>query len=196
MWPYLRTSNDSLGRAIALPTILRKLPFHEAATTLRIPGGPAVAVKHHQIVLWVSITRPGLPEFPPGARRLPAVLDTGFNGTFLLGEQQLVDWAALTLAELQWVGTLTADGQTIPLREADVWIHPNIPGFRDLLADRTPFRLELPGGIAVWPAALPGARRLPLLGVAGLRRADLLVLLDCRKCQVWMRTPRRWWLFW
>src|SRR5205807_585504 len=75
--------------------------------------------------------------------------------------------------------------QTIPLREADVWIHPNVPGFRDQLANRAPFRLELPGGIAVWPAALPGARRLPLLGVAGLRRADLQVFLDCHKCQVW-----------
>ena len=88
-----------------MPAILRKLPFYEAETTLRIPGGPVVPIKHHQIVLWVSVTRPGLSQFPPNARRLP------------------------------------------------------------------------------------------LLGMLGLRRADLQVFLDCRKCQVWMRTPRRFWLF-
>ena len=83
----------------------------------------------------------------------------------------------------------------IPLRDANVWIHPNQAGFRDRFASGQPFRVELDTGIAVWPARLPGAPRLPLLGIRALRRADLRVWIDCRKCQVWMSTRRGFWFF-
>jgi len=178
-----------------VPTILRKLPFYEEQTTLRVPGGPAVAIKHHQIVVWVSLTRPGLSQLPVEARRFPAVLDTGFNGNFLIAEQQVVEWAGIAPQEFQWINFLVADGQPIALRDADVWIHPNQPGFRDQLSAGRPFRLELHDGIGVWPSAIPGARRLPLLGLLGLRRADLQAFLDCWRCRVWLRTPKRFWFF-
>ena len=56
----------------AVPTILQKLPFYEDQRNLRVPGGPVVIIKHHQIVIWVSITQAGLREFPvdnPGQPR-------------------------------------------------------------------------------------------------------------------------------
>jgi hypothetical protein len=176
-----------------VPTILRRLPFFEQPTTLHIPGGPAVAINHHQIIIWVSITPAGVRALPADARRFPAVLDTGFNDNFVIAEQQAVRWAGVVLEELPVLDVMRASGQRVPLRDADVWIHPNQPGERDHRAPRPPFRLELKTGIGVWPAGTPGARRLPLLSLRGLRRADLQVWIDCRTCHVWLRTPRRFW---
>jgi hypothetical protein len=97
--------------------------------------------------------------------------------------------------EFPWIDTLKVEGQTIPLRDADVWIHLNRPGFRDQFAPQPPFRLELRGGIAVWPTAVPGGRRLPLLGILALRRAGLQVAIDFHTGYLWMRTHRRFWWF-
>jgi hypothetical protein len=187
--------NRSSGKRPDVPTILRKLPFYEDQRTLRVPGGPAVTIKHHQIILWVSVTRPHAPGLPVNAGRFPAVLDTGFNDNFLLQEEHLVRWAGLAPQDLPQVDFLAAAGQRIPLHDADVWLHPNRPGFRDQFSGAPPFCLELDSGIGVWPSGLPGARRLPLLRLRGLRRADLQLWIDCQKCQVWLRTPRRFWFF-
>ena len=175
--------------------ILRKLPFYEGPTTLRIPGGPVVAVKHHQIIFWVSVTSSGLARPPVNVPRLPVVFDTGFNDTFLITERQLVEWARVQPGELPWIDVLKAEGRPIPLRDAEVWIHPNLPGFRDQFAPQLLFRLELRRGIGVWPSAVPGGRRLPLLGIRGLRPAGLQVAVDFQTCHLWMRTPRRFWGF-
>jgi hypothetical protein len=178
-----------------MPTILDRLPFYPGPTTVSIPGGPVVPILHDQIVLWVSITRSGMRELPPHARRLPAVLDTGFNSCFLIRQHHLLNWAGLTPAELPWLGSLAADAGAIPLRDADVWIHPNLPGHRDLFSGRPAHRLETPNGIAVWPTGTPGTHRLPLLGVEAIRLTGLEVIVNGRKCHVTMRTPRRFWFF-
>jgi hypothetical protein len=172
-----------------VPTILRRLPFFPTPTTLRIPGGAAVSIKHHQIVLWVSITRREASTLAPQANRFPAVFDTGFNDNFLIQEQQFVNWAGVTPSDLPLVDYLSADGRRVPLRDANVWIHPNQPGFRDQPSGGEPFCFELDSGIAVWPTALPGARRLPLLGLRGVLRAGLQIAIDGRKRMVSMRTP-------
>jgi hypothetical protein len=175
--------------------ILRDLPFFEEPTSLSLPGGTVVGIKHHQIVLWVSVTRPGVAVLPGNARRFPAVLDIGFNDNFLIPERQLLTWAGLDPAGMPVVDHLLADGRPIPLREATVWIHPNRPGLRDAFTGAPPFCLELDTGIGLWPTGVPGARRLPLLGLRGLRQGDLQLAIDCRRCRVGMRTPRRSWFF-
>jgi hypothetical protein len=38
-----------------MPTILRRLPFYHDSSTLRIPNGPAVEIKHHQIIVWCPL---------------------------------------------------------------------------------------------------------------------------------------------
>jgi hypothetical protein len=76
-----------------VPTILRELPFYPEPTSLRLPGGGTIPVKHDQIIVWVSITRPQAPDLPADALRFPAVLDTGFNDNFLIREEQLTAWA-------------------------------------------------------------------------------------------------------
>jgi hypothetical protein len=161
---------------------------------LRVPGGPVVTIKHHQIIVWVSITEAGLPEFPPDARRLPAVLDTGFNDTFLIQEQHFTARAGLSPQDFEVLDFLSVYGRNVPLLDADVWLHRNQPGHRDWLSSQPPFRLELNSGIGVCPV-LANAPRLPLLGILGLRRADLQCFIDCQGCRVSLRTPRRFWFF-
>jgi hypothetical protein len=66
---------------------------------------------------------------------------------------------------------------TIAKYEADLWVHPNLPGSRDP-APGPSVRLELPDGIAVWPDQVPGGRRLPLLGLRALRWLGLRLSVD------------------
>ncbi|MBI3410980.1 MAG: hypothetical protein HY040_21820 [Planctomycetes bacterium] len=112
-------------------------------------------------------------KFPTDAPLVPAVLDPGFNGTFLISQRQFEEWAGLQVRDAPWIDVLSVEGRLIPLRDADVWIHRNRPGSRDPAPGSVPFRLELPEGVAVWPTAIPGARRLPLLGMRALRQAGL-----------------------
>jgi len=173
--------------------ILRKVPIADRPGTLTLPGGAAVSIKSDQLIVWASVTRSGLSHFPSAAPKFPAVLDTGFNHTFLMGGRHLEDWAALKPKDLTWLDLLTADGQAIPLRDADVWIHPNQPHSREPLPGVSPFRLELPEGIGVWPAAIPGSRRLPLLGSRALRRGGLHLHLN--GCAGWFSMNTNRWLW-
>ena len=80
--------------------LIESLPFSDDEGSARIPNGPVVPIGHNQIILWVSITlrRPPFDAegiIPPGTRRFPAVLDTGYNDGFLLNERHLQDWALL-----------------------------------------------------------------------------------------------------
>ena len=79
------------------------------------------------------------------------------------------------------------------MHAANVWLHSNVPGKRDELADAPPFCLELYPGIGIAAAGMRASPRLPLLGLRGLDRADLEVLMRHRR--VTIRTPRRFWFF-
>lgn len=180
-----------------MAAILRRLPITDAPIKLALPGGTFIDSKNDQIVLWVSGTRPGLGELPKGAPRFPAVLDTGFNSSFLVGQKHLEDWAGLKVRDLTWFDYLVADGQPIPLRDAEVWLHPNRPRTLDPDAQAMPFRLEIATGIAVWPTAIPGSRRLPLLGMRALRSAGLQCHIDGGKGLVTLTSGRSWsWFGW
>jgi hypothetical protein len=173
--------------------IVKKHPIFSEPRTLPLPGGGTVAIKGDQLILWASITPSGLPDFPASAPRFPVILDTGFNHTFLLGERHLEEWGGLKSRDLTWIDLLTADGQPIPLRDADLWLHPNQPHTDIPILGAAPFRLELPEGIAVWPSALPGSRRLPLLGTRALRRGRLHADLNFR--DGWFSIYTRRWLW-
>jgi hypothetical protein len=146
-----------------LAAILHKLPITDRPARLALPDSRWIEAKADQIIVWVSVVGPGLAELPAAARRFPA--DTGFNNTFLIGELQLEQWAGVNVKELTWSGKLIAEGHSLPLRDADVWIHPNEPHSHNPHPDRSACRLEIPLGIAVWPATIPGSRRLPLIGL-------------------------------
>ncbi len=173
-----------------MPTILRRLPFFVDGTSVRIPDGPAVAIKHHQIVIWVGLGPVGDPVPPDEINRFPALLDTGFNGNFLLREDHLLEWAKTTIPESNYnlIGTTIIHGELVPMFEADLWIFGNVPGFRDQVAEVPIFRMEFNGGIALCPSHMTRLR-LPLLGLVALRKNRLRLMLNAERKHLSMRGP-------
>lgn len=173
--------------------ILRNLPFFEDQRTVRIPEGPVVTLKHHQIMVWVSLTPSELATPPTPLPRFPAILDTGFNDTFLMQEAHLRSWAGLAPDDVTVLDFITVSGRELPLLDADVWIHPNSPGHRDQISRGVPFRLELSTGIGLTPFSM-STPRLPLLGMLALRRAKLHLHVDFESCHISLHSPRRFWI--
>jgi hypothetical protein len=175
-----------------MPNILRRLPFYAEATTLRIPNGPAIQIQHDQIAVWVSIGRVAQTGSPTASQRFPALIDLGFNGSFLLREDHVNQWAKIQLGEenFPFLDSYRAYGDDIAIFAGDVWLYPNIPGFRDQFAITLPLRLDLIKGIAVAPASMTQFR-LPLLGVSALRKNRLRLLVNGEKRYISLRTPFR-----
>jgi hypothetical protein len=150
-----------------MAVILRKLPFFDRFTTIEVHGRP-YRVFPYQIVLWVSLGPVGRRELEPRTPRFPAILDTGFTDNFLIHRQQLGEFAGLEAESFRRYGEdLRAHGRQIPIHTANLWLHPNQKGERDVIANTTPLLLELHRGIGVCgdPDHYP---RLPLLGVRAL----------------------------
>jgi hypothetical protein len=176
-----------------VPTILHGLPYFNRRTTLFVRGREEF-VKPTQIIVWASIADTGSDEFAPATPRFPAILDIGLNHNLAIQEEHLTRWAGLDPRWLSQLYNVTIKGETVPIREAEVWLHPNRPGERDQFADRPPFRLRLEEGIAVYPRGMLAAPRLPLLGLRALEWSKLHLSVDCDHRRVWLRTRRRLWL--
>lgn len=163
--------------------VLRQLPFRDVAQTLEV-AGEQVIVRGYQITVWVSLSSADTLE--KGARRFPAVLDTGHTHNFSIRANQLLLWAGLRLDELQELGSILVNRDEVPLKAAQLWIHRNRPGTTELLP--RPFRLEVPQGVVVYPSGTAAAPRLPLLGLRGLVRSKLRLSIDGDKMSVSLRT--------
>lgn len=177
-----------------MPTVIHKLPFFSEPNPVEFQGR-RIAVVSDQIILWVSIARMGLPDLPRNALRFPAVLDIGFNHSFLIQQDHLVRWAGFGPSHFRTIGSLPVRGRDVPLLNANVWLHQNRPGKRDEFSDQQPYCLELDRGIAVCPAEMGDYPRLPLLGLRAIRWGNLHVAVDGHKRHVTIRTPRRFWIF-
>jgi hypothetical protein len=176
-----------------MPVIIRQLPLSDSRTTLPVPGG-SVSLKPLQIPLSVSLTSEDQPSFRPGTPRFPALLDTGFNGTVVLQEQHLNQWAGLRREQLVRVSEMTVHGHRVPVYAAQLWLHANVPGAREDSAEGRPFGIRLYPGIAVCPRGL-SQRRLPLLGLRTLLLGDLQVSFRWSALRFSLRTTPWWhWL--
>jgi hypothetical protein len=177
-----------------MPTLLRRLPFFDRVTTVQIRG------QNHrllplQIVVWVSLGPKALRDLDPRTPRFPAVLDPAFTDGFLIHMQHLRQFAGLQPEHLRPHGeSLRTPDRLIPLHAANVWLHRNAPGRRDEFVAAAPFLLELPRGIGI-TSGTDSYPRLPLLGARALRAARLNVSIDYLRCQISVRTLRRFWLF-
>jgi hypothetical protein len=136
-----------------VPTILRRLPYFERQTTVRMRGREE-AVKPTQIIIWASIMPIDQRELDPVTPRFPVVLDTGFSHNFAIQEEHLNRWAGLDPRYLRKLRDIRIKGDVVPLHEAEVWLLPNHPGERDRLAARPSFRLQLESGIAIYPRGM------------------------------------------
>jgi len=180
-----------------MPPVLRALPYFDHRTTIAF-GGRTVDVVPFQIALWVSVARPAESAPAPNARRFPAVLDTGFSGTFAITPAQLREWAGI-----EWSSLLIEPGpellyQNVPVphRRANLWVYPNQYGWRDVFDPiMPPYRLELNRGIAVFgngecvgvtaTRTLTGPR-VPLLGLRALSDNPVALQLDPPNRHVWL----------
>jgi hypothetical protein len=182
-----------------VPFLLRNLPFFEQNTLLSRPDGPPLLGEdgqplfsfHDQIVFWASLAPSRQVSLPSSSPLIPVVIDTGFNDALLLRETQLVHWGLLEPRSLRrGQRALQIHHQlSIPKYEIDLWIHPNQPGERDRLAGSAAVRIELPDGVPIWPAAVPGGKRLPLLGTRALAEAGLLFSVEGGKRPVQLELP-------
>ena len=175
--------------AANMPSIVRRLPFYANTTTLRIPDGPAVEIFHDQIVVWASIARGGESELPASSQRFPALIDLGYNGFFLLREDHLSQWLRTQFEEekFPFLGSYQKYGEAIATFAGSVWLHPNVPGFRDQIGPDPPFRLDK-GEIAVCSASATRFR-LPLIGMGVLRKNNLRLLVNGEKKYITLRAP-------
>jgi hypothetical protein len=167
-------------------SILRQLPNFPTETTALAPDGEVI-VRSYQIIVWVSLSLQSTMVLKPSAPRFPAILDIGNNHNFAIQEDHLHRWTGFTLATLVVKGRIQVAGNVVPLLAANVWIHPNEPRKRDELAVPA-YCLELEEGIAVYPAGLAGAPRLPLLGLRAIVRNGLHLTVNGKKCQVSLRS--------
>jgi hypothetical protein len=174
-----------------MPTILDRLPISTRDDFLFV-GQERVAIKAFEIATWVSLgIRRGGP-FSPAAPRFPALIDTAHTHFFAIQEKHLRRWAQLRPEELRIQGQVRQGGRTLQLHAAVLWVFPNVPGQRDDLQDRPPFRLELARGIAVYPDEFRFPR-LPLIGLRTLLENRLVTTIDGTRRQMTVRTPPRWW---
>lgn len=155
-----------------------------------VPGG-RITILPYQLVLSVSITTQHEKTLHPRAARFPALLDTGFNKTFLIQEEHLNQWAGLRRAHFVQAEEMTVHGKKAPIYRADIWLHPNIPGGRADAQGRLPFRIRLEPGLAVSPRGL-AEPRLPLIGLQALFLGDLQMSFRWRKFLFSLRTTP-WW---
>jgi hypothetical protein len=172
---------------------LRRLPFFDQPTRVTVQG-QEIPVKANQIIMWVSLENKSR-ALRLNARRFPVIIDIGHSHNFSISEHHLLAWAGFHLSALPRIGHIRQAGQSLPLVGLNVWLQPNEPGLRDDPSNRPAFGIELDGGISVYPRGAPNAPRLPLLGLRALRRAELLLTVDCQRCRVDLRTPRRFWFF-
>jgi hypothetical protein len=150
-------------------------PIPETTARVATPDGTA-EVMPYQIVVMVSIAAKTVMELLSDALRFPAVLDTGNNHNFAIRQEQFARWTGLKLPKR---GLVNVGGTTIPLHAANVWIHPD---------SGDPFRLRMEEGIAVYPPDVANPARLPILGLRGLVRNGLMIVIDGKKRELTIST--------
>jgi hypothetical protein len=167
--------------------ILSRLPFLEVHSVVSTPDGIA-EVKPYQIIVMVTITAQEIVKLEPGVPGIPAILDTGNNHNLAIRRDQLDRW--LTLREPERSRIRVGDAR-VPLVPANVWIHPNQPGKREA-SGRSPFKLEVKEGIAVYPPEVANPARLPILGLRGIVRSGLKLVIDGKRREMSLKTAG-WW---
>lgn len=165
--------------------ILSRLPYQTTSSASNVHGED-FAVKAYQIVVRISVSARQMLDLDSRIPDFPAVLDTGNNYHFAIGESQLTRWAGIQLSSLPRVGTISERGKRIPLHAARLWLHPNIPQQAEAEGSE-PFQLKIDEGIAVYPDQL--APRLPVLGLRALTTNRLQLILDADNRLVHLRSP-------
>jgi hypothetical protein len=170
--------------------ILDRLPIPEVEA-MTFVGQEMVPIYALEIVVWVSLTSRDVFD-PSRLPRFPALLDTAHTHNFSIQEEHLTRWAGLSPDGLSLgVGEVRHRGSHLPLRAAKLWLHSNVPGHWDRIANRPPFRVLAPEGVLVYPAG-SDFPRLPLVGLRAVRRNKWRLGVDGKTGFVSLKTGP-WW---
>lgn len=179
--------------------VLRALPYYPRETMIHLHG-ERIIVRAFQIVVWVSIAHVGDDE-SPRTNPFPAILDTGHNDNFVISPRHLREWAGMAWQDLPIEPGVERryQGVAVPYRRANLWLHPNQYGWRDLIdPGLQPALLELDAGIAVFgDGERVGveetrsliAPRLPLLGLRALTLSQARLRIAADESAVWLDLP-------
>jgi hypothetical protein len=133
-----------------LSVILSSLPYLPQPLIVR--GKLWRRPSPHQIFLWISVTQTGIDraDFPADATVFPALLDTGCACELLIQEELLLYFTDLRAHGLPYLRDNRLNGIPVPFHEADIWIHGNRQGERDvLLPDEKPFPIRCRSGVGI-----------------------------------------------
>jgi hypothetical protein len=171
--------------------ILDQLPFFQHQTEVMLPDGTCIVVRQFQIIVWISLSLESAVELPDDSPRFPAILDTGHSHNFSIQHGQLRHCLSPAISALPMLPyRSTINERSVRHFGANVWVHPNQRGQRDLFARKEPVCLELAEGIAVFPAS-GGGPRLPLLGLRALAMNRLLLTVDGDRLRVSLEREHR-----
>jgi hypothetical protein len=160
-------------------TILSPLPY--SSQPLIVRGQVWRRPSPHQIFIWVSITQTAIDRenFPSSTNAFPALLDTGCSLEFLIPEEQLIFCNQTQRSVFPYIRDRAVNSIPVPFHEADIWIHCNQPGQRDLfLPDQKPFPLRVKSGVGIYRPNSPASKQPPLLGLQALNHAKTRLLVD------------------
>jgi hypothetical protein len=165
--------------------ILNRLPILDRQYESEIRG-EALKTRPFQVIVQVSLS--DTPVWDPRIPVIPALLDTGHNHNFSIRERHLIRWAGLHLQTLPLLGTMRESDRVASLRFANLWIHRNQPGSRNLKGS-APYLLALKEGIAVYPDNGSNYPRLPLLGLRAIVKNNLRLLIDGKRRHASLSLP-------
>jgi hypothetical protein len=169
--------------------ILDRLPYWTEPAPPVVVRGLPMPVRRYQVIVWVSVGVPDLDEWDSRTPAFPAILDTGCTFTLAIFQRQLIQWAGLHPQLLPTLGRIREGDMVYPCHKARLWLHPNVPGRSNRRGDRSPLRMSLAKGIAVYPDVASAPSHLPLLGLQALTENNLQLLIDGQRRQVSLRTP-------
>lgn len=130
--------------------ILDQLPLLAAAKTVHF-GQHQATLHRNSLLVWISIGLHGEDDPLRISPPFPALLDSGNHSESFLHENHLFEWAGIHAALLPIRRHKNINDERIPFRDADVWIHSNIPGTSERCVDKPPYPLRLVDGLAVRP---------------------------------------------
>ncbi len=168
-----------------MTSVVCRSPFFDVPTHVDV-GEVPILVRPFQLIVWVSIQARGRPSL-----RFPAILDTGFSLNFAIQEEHLRTWTGLSPDAFRVIGRSRINQQDLRLYRADIAIHSNVPGQRDVFRGAEPYQLSLCEGIVIYPRGNPLGPRLPLLGLRAMVQNKFETVIDGPRRELTIRKKRR-----
>lgn len=174
--------------------IVRRCPYHQDAENADfVLGGETkagtVGIPHHVLVVRVSLAIVKDDEQYLATTSFPAVVDTGFNGNFLLTRYHLENWANMKPEELGKqikVPARIRGKYDAAVYAGRIWIRSNKPGSWEE-GTRSPQRLDCDDGIFLFPKVpesekeIAGMFPFPLIGTKAFNSPLLRLDVDAKR---------------